>query len=424
MINKTNQIEAVRNFTKSIQSRVIAVGIMLVIFATSVFAAFSVSYTVDIVDDGQALPTVTTTRSEPMDILNQADLSMDAHDKIDLSEFESGKGGKIIVHRSKEISIEYCNQLSNYEVYATTVADAIQEVGITLEEGTEVNFDLKEKVMDGMVISIVIPNPVTINVDGQSKAAIATESTVADFIAAQGIALGEQDIIEPALDSQVSANMVIAIQRVSYAELTEVHGIPFATVTKRNAALPAGTTQIQQAGVNGEKEVRFQVRLVDGVETERTVIGETVTVPAVNQIVVNGTQSVPAITRTEPVADTVLVSNPSRTYKGIAEGQIIGGRATHYCACATCNGSNSGNTASGMKIYNGMANPYIVACNWLPLGTKIKVNGVLYTVADRGGSGFNYVGRVDIFTPGGHAECYRLGSPSITIEIVQLSKTN
>lgn len=424
MSNKINQIEAVRNFTKSFQSRVIAVGIMLVIFATSVFAAFSVSYTVDIVDDGEVLP-VTTTRSEPMDILNQADIFVDASDKIDLSAFEAGKGGQITVQRSKEISIEYCSQLSYYEVYATTVAQAIEEVGITLEEGSEVNFALTDKVADGMVISIVIPNPVTINVDGQSKAAVATEGTVAEFLADQGVTVGEQDLVDPALDTQVSANMVITIQRVSYAEITEVHGIPFKTVARRNAALPAGTSQIQQAGVNGEKEVRFQVRLVDGVETERTVLGETITAPAVNQIVVNGTQAAATPVAAVPEALAAeVVSNPSRTYNGIAEGQIIPGKATHYCACAACNGSNSGSTASGMKIYNGMANPYIVACNWLPLGTKIKVNGVLYTVADRGGSGFNKVGRVDIFTPGGHAECYRLGTPSITIEIVQLSKVN
>lgn len=424
MINKTNQVEVLRHFLKSFQSRVLAVGIMLVIFATSVFAAFSVSYTVDIADDGQ-VTSVTTTRSEPMEILSQAGLSIDARDKIDLSAFEAGKASTIAVQRSKEISIDYCNQLSNYEVYAATVADAIKEAGIVLESGCEVNFKLEDKVMDGMVISIVIPNPVTINADGQNRAAVATEGTVAEFLAAQGVQLGEQDIITPALDTQVSANLVITVQRVTFAEITEVQGIPYTTSTKRNAALPAGTTQVQQAGSNGEKEVHFQVRLVDGMETERAVLNEIITIPAVKEIVVQGTQATTAPAPSPVVAESpVIVSNPARTYNGIAEGQIIGGKATHYCACAVCNGSNSGTTASGMHIYNGMQNPYIVACNWLPLGTKVKVNGILYTVADRGGSGFNSVGRLDIFTPGGHSECYRLGAPNITIEIVQLSKTN
>lgn len=422
MSNKTNQVEAVRNFTKSIQSRVIAVGIMLVIFATSVFAAFSVSYTVDIVDDGE-VTAITTTRSEAMDVLSQAGLTVDSRDKINLSGFEPGKDSKILVERSKDISIEYCNVLSSYEVYSANVADAIHEVGIVLGEGCEVNYPLEEKVVDGMVVSIVIPNPVTINVDGQSRAAIATEGTVAEFLSAQNVTLGEQDLIDPALETPVSANMVINVQRVSYAEVAEIQGIPFNTVTKRNAALPAGTTQVQQEGSSGEKEVRFQVKLIDGVEVERAVLGETITTPMVSQIVIQGTQAAAPVQAEVPAANQIVTANPARTYNGIAEGQVIGGRATHYCACATCNGSNAGTTASGLRIYNGMANPYIVACNWLPLGTKLKVNGVLYTVADRGGSGFNSVGRLDIFTPGGHAECYRLGSPSITIEIVQLSQT-
>lgn len=37
------------------------------------------------------------------------------------------------------------------------------------------------------------------------------------------------------------------------------------------------------------------------------------------------------------------------------------------------------------------------------MGSVIKVNGQNYTVVDRGGSGLSTVGRIDIFTPEGHA---------------------
>lgn len=419
---KTNKIEAFRSFTKSAPSRVIAVVMMLVIFATSVFAAFTASYTVTIVDDGTASP-ITTTRTEPIEILSQASITLDTSDKIDLSAFESGKGGKIVVVRAKEISVDYCGTLSNYQVYATNVTDAIKEVGIALTDGCEVNYKLMDKVVDGMIVSVVIPNPVTINLDGYSKAAVATENTVAEFLAAQAITLGEHDVVSPALNTSVTAGLNITVKRVAYTEITEVQGIPFRTVTKRNTTLPAGTQQEEVAGVNGEQAARFLIRLEDGIETERAHLSTAVTTPAVTRVVINGSQSTAAPVSTQPSAPAP-VSNPGRSYNGVFEGQVIGGKATHYCACSTCNGSNAGSTASGIRIYNGMVNPYIVACNWLPLGTKLKVNGVMYTVADRGGSGFNSVGRLDVFTPGGHAECYRLGSPRITIEIVQLSRTN
>ena len=105
---------------------------------------------------------------------------------------------------------------------------------------------------------------------------------------------------------------------------------------------------------------------------------------------------------------------------GYKVGQTINGRYTHYCACATCNGNSNGITSSGRRISNGMANPYYIACNWLPLGSVINVDGTNYTVVDRGGSGLSATGRIDIFTPEGHAACYRYGTGPCTIKIVRL----
>ena len=50
----------------------------------------------------------------------------------------------------------------------------------------------------------------------------------------------------------------------------------------------------------------------------------------------------------------------------------------------------------------------------------IEVDGVQYTVADRGGSGLSKAGKIDIFTPEGHAACLKKGIGSCTIKIVRL----
>lgn len=60
-------------------------------------------------------------------------------------------------------------------------------------------------------------------------------------------------------------------------------------------------------------------------------------------------------------------------------------------------------TADGTHIYAGMDDPYIIACNWLPLGTVIEIDGVQYTVRDRGGAGLSVYGRIDVFLPDGGA---------------------
>lgn len=55
-------------------------------------------------------------------------------------------------------------------------------------------------------------------------------------------------------------------------------------------------------------------------------------------------------------------------------------KITAYCACQKCCGKTDGITASGKK-----AKPnHTVALNWLPFGTKVDINGKVYTVEDRG----------------------------------------
>lgn len=109
----------------------------------------------------------------------------------------------------------------------------------------------------------------------------------------------------------------------------------------------------------------------------------------------------------EPVA---LEPAPEpRSYNGITEGSTVTGTVTHYDVCLACCGKTDGITASGLEIRNGMENPYIVACNWLPFGSVLEINGMQYTVADRGGASLSEIGHVDIFVPEGHQAALELG---------------
>lgn len=63
-------------------------------------------------------------------------------------------------------------------------------------------------------------------------------------------------------------------------------------------------------------------------------------------------------------------------------GQYLGGYTlTAYCACEQCCGKSDGITASGTVATQGRT----VACNSLPFGTVLSINGHEYTVEDTGG---------------------------------------
>lgn len=92
---------------------------------------------------------------------------------------------------------------------------------------------------------------------------------------------------------------------------------------------------------------------------------------------------------------------------------------THYCSCTKCCGSGAtGTTASGKQVAAGMV---AMSSNY-PFGTQIMINGTMYTVEDRGGSGIeNDISRVDIYVPD-HQQALRMGRYTTTATIYRLGR--
>ncbi len=85
---------------------------------------------------------------------------------------------------------------------------------------------------------------------------------------------------------------------------------------------------------------------------------------------------------------------------------------THYCPCYQCNGNSLAMSASGKPLAVGM----VAMSSQYPFGTKLMINGNIYTVEDRGGPEFNDIHRVDIFVKT-HSEALKLGRYKIIATI-------
>lgn len=75
-------------------------------------------------------------------------------------------------------------------------------------------------------------------------------------------------------------------------------------------------------------------------------------------------------------------------------------------------------TAAGTRVRRG-----IIATNFLPLGTKIKINGKDYVVEDRMNTRYNGQYIIDVWHPS-TAEALVFGRQKLTIEIVELPTKN
>lgn len=86
------------------------------------------------------------------------------------------------------------------------------------------------------------------------------------------------------------------------------------------------------------------------------------------------------ITTEAPQGEIIEITEENiQSYKEIYLGTY---RLTAYCSCKKCCGKWSGlnKTASGATPRSN----HTAACNSLPFGTKVRINGVVYTIEDRG----------------------------------------
>jgi 3D (Asp-Asp-Asp) domain-containing protein len=216
----------------------------------------------------------------------------------------------------------------------------------------------------------------------------------------------EQKNIEVADKEEVKDNITDIAQ--NYENIVEEiqtvqEEIPFETITKDVSNQSGETTnKIIQIGRNGIREVTYKVKYKDEVEISREEVSSKVIKDPVNQIV--QIQTVVVTSR----------STSSRTESSTAATTATSGRykVTAYCSCAKCCGKTNGMTASGVKA---TSDHTIAAPGTFAFGTKLKINGEIYTVEDRGGA--IQGNRIDIYMDS-HAEAMAWGVRYLDVEVL------
>ena len=162
--------------------------------------------------------------------------------------------------------------------------------------------------------------PVAVQVEGGETVVWTTEATVRSVLETAGIPLGEEDVVVPARGELVEEGAVIAISRVTYAEVQHTEEVPYGTQYEETSLLGPGRTQLQSEGRNGEKLVTTRTRLVDGTpEGEPQVVAEEVTVEPVDEVVLKGKERAMVSTLRfgdVPIGDDGIPLSYSRVMKG------------------------------------------------------------------------------------------------------------
>ena len=279
-----------------------------------------------------------------------------------------------------------------------------------------VNTNLKD-------IKIILQN-------GYELTALTSKMTVSEVLNENNIVLDENQKTIPGIDEEVTAGTVIKIVDKSYNEVqvakiseegvqttldellnnyapitekvvTEQVEIPYETITKNTAGITTDTTnKILQQGKNGLKEVTYKIKYQKEIEIEKIQLSEKIIKKPVNKIV-----QVNKVTSRSGATTRNVVATPT------AGSQVY--KITAYCSCAKCCGKTNGITAMGTRAAAGRT---VAASKKFAFGTKLNINGHIYTVEDRGGA-ING-NKIDIYV-NSHAEALAWGVRYLPVSVAQ-----
>ena len=102
---------------------------------------------------------------------------------------------------------------------------------------------------------------------------------------------------------------------VTTKEETKTEEVAFQTKEVTNSELPEGSRQVKTAGKKGVRTIVYTVTYTDGVETGRVEKSNTITTPAVDEVIEVGTKKVASTTTNGDKKDTATTGNQAENTK-------------------------------------------------------------------------------------------------------------
>lgn len=268
-------------------------------------------------------------------------------------------------------------------------------------------------------VSLAYTFPVYVTSGDTTKTVSATQMTVAEILDEAGFTVDEFDVVEPSLDTVITDTAYIDYVNIDYVSGSYTEAIPCEMKTVYSNKIYEGTKNVSE-GVDGEQQVNYTAKVVNGVTVE-TVINDTI----VLSNPVNGTETIGtkkkavAVTTSENVK-TVSTLKPSSAINLDANGNPVN-YSKHITVQATAY------TYTGSKCATGVSpQPGYIAVNpdVIPYGTKMYIKSsdgeYIYgyaVAADTGGFVNSRPNNVDLFMSS-KAACTAFGRRNVEIYIL------
>ena len=165
-----------------------------------------------------------------------------------------------------------------------TVGEALRELGLPEGSGDRLSSPAAAAVVPGQRVALDRGLPVALIDGGVEIASRSVRGTVADLLAAAGLALGPLDKVDPALGAWLYAGDVVRVTRITEEQVTIQEEIPFRVLLQPDPSLDRSQQVVVTPGQPGRTENTYFVRVIDGRETDRGLLGSEVLASPVTEV--------------------------------------------------------------------------------------------------------------------------------------------
>ena len=225
------------------------------------------------------------------DILDSHEIDVDKRDQV-----KPGVGTKvdrdmtITVNTAKKVALSVDGKETNEWTNANTVGQALADLGVDAK-GADLNAKASQRLKEeGNDIDVTTSKDLTVVADGKDHKVSAAVGTAKEALKDTGVKLDKDDFLSVPMSAEVSDGQVLTVNRVKNDTVKDKQPIKANVETKKSDSLYEGETKVETEGKDGEKQVTYKVKTINGEQVKKEKKDEKVLSEPKTKVVIQGTK--------------------------------------------------------------------------------------------------------------------------------------
>ncbi|MDQ7992237.1 MAG: transglycosylase family protein [Propionicimonas sp.] len=230
------------------------------------------------------------------DVLANSGITLSDRDLVYPSLSDSVADGQVItVEYSKQVTLTVDGAPVSFYTTATNLDDALADYEHQELAGSKLSVSRSAALpRTGLAVTVTTPKAVELKVAGEKESVTTTASTVAELLTEQGITVDADDRLKPAASTTVTEDLDIVVDRVEVTTKKKTVSLDFDTTTKKDSSLWVGESRLVRSGKEGKAKRTYQITTVNGDQTDKKVVDETILTEPVDAVRAIGTKTAPS----------------------------------------------------------------------------------------------------------------------------------